>query len=175
MHYSGKERRKYQRYDTETKVHFYIDYRLVTRVKFRVIGECKGKHAAGECSGITRNISAEGMRFSSEKKLKKGDLLCMRIYLPEGGKPIPMTGVVRWSGAVYPKSEEGFKFDSGVKLLRVKGRSVARSIHIDRKYNEPWSIVLDSVFGSFHKFLHKTMLKLKTSYPAAILKAIKQK
>ena len=174
MVYIGRERRKYQRYDTEAQVHFYIDYRLVTKVKFRVIGECKGKSDQCESSGVTKNISVQGMGFKSDKRVKKGNTLCMEVFLPEGGRPIHMCGKVRWCKKIPTSLNEEFKYDTGVKLLTVRGKSVARTIHIDRKYQEPWSIVLDSVFGSFHRFLHKVMKKTKKRSPATIIKALKQ-
>lgn len=170
MAYRGEERRKYQRFDLETRIHFYINYKLITKVKFRVIGERRSKAEAVKCVGITRNISVEGLRFSSEKKLKKDDRLYIELYLPRSRKPIPMTGAVEWSKKVFPYSEEGFKFDTGVRLLTVKGRSVARSIHIDRKYHEPWSIVLDSVLGGFQRSLHRAMVRAKAFIPDVILK-----
>ena len=168
-----RERRKYQRYDLETRVHFFIkDFKLVTKVKFRVFDKDRPRSEIREFSGISRNVSVEGLRFTSAKKLKAGDSLFMKVYLPKSKTPIPMVGEVRWSRKISQSSSETGKYNTGVMLLSVNGRSVARSIHIDRKYNEPWSIVLDSVFGSFHKILHKAILKAKTQSPGVILKAM---
>lgn len=172
MAYRGKERRRYQRYNMETRIHFYVDYELVTKIKFRVIGECKGASGAKKFTGITRNISAEGIRLSSPRKLKRGDKLCLEVYIPRARKPISMVGEVRWSRKMFPSAKRGAGFDTGVRLLTVKGRSVAKSIRIDRKYKEPWSIVLSSVLGGFHKTLHKAMARAKSRSPATILRKI---
>jgi len=155
MAYRGKERRRYERFDMETRV----DYQLVTKVKFRVLDKQEARASAEKCSGISRNISAEGMRFISDKKLRKGDRLKLEVFLPGSRKPIPMSAEVMWSKEIFPYEEGGLKFDTGVRLLRVRSRSVAKSIHIDRKYKEPWSIVLDSILGGFHRSLHKAMVR----------------
>ena len=170
-----KERRKYQRFDLETTIHFYASYELVTKVKFHVLGKSKGKCRIEESLGITRNISAEGMRFSSDKKLKERDNLFIEVFLPQSKKPIQMTAQVKWSKKIFSQLESEFKFDTGVKILSVRGKSVERSIHIDTKYKEPWSIVLDSVLGGFHRSLHKAMVKAKKFSPAAILEAVEPK
>ena len=166
-----RERRKYQRFDLVTKVHFYVDYDLVTKVKFRLIGGRKTACAPGKWVGITRNVSAEGLRFSSDVALKKGDNLFIDLYLPGGRKPILMMGEVMWSKKIASYVNDVFKYDTGVKLLRLRRKSVAKSIHLDHKYNEPWSIVLEEVFGGFRKALHKVMVRAKSSSPAAILNA----
>jgi hypothetical protein len=170
MEFLKKERRKYERYDMKAKVHFRIYYELTTKVKFCLFGEHKGKVRAKEFTGITRNISVEGLCFYSPKKLKKNDTIFIKIYLPESRKPIPMIGQVQWSKKTPAHAKGKFKFNTGVKLLSVRGHSVVRSIHIDRKYKESWSIVLDSVLGGFRRSLHKAMVRAKTISPAVILK-----
>ena len=153
MVYRGKEKRKYQRYSMETKVNFYLNYDLKTKVKFKIINHDKTK--AKKYEGLSRNICAEGMRFCSEKKLRKGDRLFLEVYLPRRSKPIPMIGVVCWSKQVFHNVKDKSRFDTGVELISVKGRSVVLSIHPDYKYHVPWSTVLESVFGGFKKSLHR--------------------
>lgn len=153
MSYHGKERRRYQRYDMEAKMHFYVDYELQTRIKFQVDGENKDRAHAGGYKGVSRNVSANGLRFSSDKKLKKGDKLHIDLYLPKRQRPILMTGQVRWSEKFYCAPSAKYRFDTGVKLLTIKGRSVRQSIYFDREYHVFWSKVLDSVFGGFRKSL----------------------
>lgn len=155
MVFRGKERRKYERYDLETKVHFYVTYNLKTKVSFRVIDGGKCAAIAKKYFGLTRNISAEGIRFASVANLRKGDKLFLEVYLPGMEKPIPMTGQVRWSRQIVPVRKDRCKFDTGVKILTVKNKRVAPTIHFEEHRLVHWSIVLDTVFGEFHKFLHK--------------------
>ncbi|MBU1870042.1 MAG: PilZ domain-containing protein, partial [Candidatus Omnitrophica bacterium] len=103
----SKERRKYQRYDLETKVHFYVkDFNLVTKVRFRKLIDEKDVHMAKEFAGISRNVSVEGIRFCSLKKLKAGESLFIKVYLPKSSKPIPMVGEVRWSKKVISAKDK---------------------------------------------------------------------
>lgn len=155
MNYRGRERRKYERYDLETKVHFFVTYNLKTKVSFLVIDGGKGAGTARKHIGLTRNISVEGMRFGSATELKKGDKLFLEVYLPGMEKPIRMTGQVRWSKKIVPCAKDRFKFDTGVRILTVKNKRVARTIHFEEHRLVHWSIILDAVFGGFHKFLHK--------------------
>jgi Tfp pilus assembly protein PilZ len=145
----------------EARIHFYVDYKLATRVKFKLLGERKGKARAKKYVGLSRNICAEGIRFCSPKKLKIGDRLFIELFLPQRLKSIPMTGQVRWSERIYPTAKGIHRFDTGIRLITVKRKSVVRSIHIDRKYKVAWSIVLDSVFGEFSRYLHRTLPKAR--------------
>ena len=62
-----------------------------------------------------------------------------------------MEGKVRWSKEILPEPAERYKFDRGVKLIVVEDKPVAKTIHYDKEYRVPWSIVLESVFGGFKK------------------------
>jgi hypothetical protein len=155
MAYRGRERRKYERYDMETKVHFYVTYSVKTRVRFRIFGSPKFKAFSDPYIGITRNISAEGLRFSSNVRLQRGNLLFIELFLPGSLKAIPMTGQVRWSKQVLPRLPKLYRFDTGVKLVSLKRKPVRPSIHFEEHKQVHWSVVLDSVFGGFRKFLQK--------------------
>jgi len=148
-----KERRKYNRYDMEVKVNFYVNYALETKVEFQIIEDIKDIARKEKRTGISRNFSSEGMRFSSDEKLKKGDGLFIEVYLPKQQQSIPMTGMVQWSRQAPSGSGERYKFNTGVRLITVKGKSVAETIYNDEKYGISWSIVLESVFGNFKKFI----------------------
>ncbi|MFH1414300.1 MAG: hypothetical protein ABIG56_05590 [Candidatus Omnitrophota bacterium] len=85
-----------------------------------------------------------------------GDYLYIELYLPKLKKPVCMTGQVRWSRMVSPRIKRKYKFDTGVRLISVSGKSVSASIHFDKKDHIFWSIVLDSIFGNFRKLMqHK--------------------
>jgi hypothetical protein len=150
-----RERRKYERYDMETRVHFFVNYDLKTKVEFQVVNGRKVKLVPHKYTGFTRNISAEGMRFSSDVKLKKGERLFLKVYLPGARRSIPMTGEVHWSRLLDPRPKGKYVFDTGVKILTVRKKRVAPTIHFEEHKQVHWSIVPESVFGGFRKFVHK--------------------
>ena len=147
------ERRRYERYDTETKISFVVNYDLNTKVSFRLVKEKSEK--AKEYEGITRNISAEGLRFGSRKKLQELDKLYLELYLPRQKWPIRMTAEVRWSRKLPLKGLKGSTYETGVKLLTIGRIAVSDTIYFDKKYGVYWSGVLESVFGNFKKLIPK--------------------
>jgi len=146
------ERRKYSRYETEVKVYFRVKYNIKTLVKFRILN--RKDPAAEKCSALSHNVSAEGISFSSERQLKTSDRLLLEVYLPDSKNPILMEGEVVWSLCLENKSRPN-EFFTGVKLLKVSGQSVADSIHYDEQNKILWSIVLESIFGSFRTLAQK--------------------
>ena len=148
-----EERRKYERFDTEVKIYFHVDYDIETTVKFQVVDKKKAKASSPKYSALSKNVSAEGLCFTSEKELREYDILLLEVYLPDEKNPILMEGEVRWSQPI--SSNETNKFNAGVKLITVNGRSVAESIYYDKANHVIWSIVLESILGSFKKFAQK--------------------
>jgi hypothetical protein len=149
------DRRKYERYDTEVKIYFRVNYDIKTKVKFQLLNNLGEKLLSEKYFGISRNVGAEGMRFSSNKKLNRGDVLYIEVYLPRQKQPVCMTGEVRWSKEISPYPVKKYKFDTGVKLIDILGKPVAKSIYFDKKHSIVWSIVLESIFGNFRKFVRK--------------------
>ncbi len=150
-----KERRKYERYDTEAKIYFHVNYDIKTKVKFQVLDKEIEKALSKKYSALSKNISAEGLRFSSDKKVKNGDSLYLELYLPKQKKPVCMTGEVRWSKAIPGETGKGHRFDTGVKLITISGEPVSSSIYYDKEHGVIWSAVLDSIFGSFRRLMRK--------------------
>ena len=150
-----KERRKYARYDTEAKIYFRVNYDLKTKVKFQVLRDGKKKHLSRKYLALSRDVSAEGLGFSANKRLTKGDFLYLEVYLPKKKKPVHMRGEVRWARPAFRPRKYSYKFDTGVKLMAVSGEPVAKSIYFDKKNKVIWSGVLDSVFGNFRKIIQK--------------------
>jgi len=146
-----KERRKYVRFDTEVKINFQVSYPLKTRVKFQL--ENGDKLLPPKYSATSRNISVEGLGFSSDKKLKNRDRLYMELYLPKQTSPVCMEGQVKWLRNALVR--EKYKYNVGIKLITVSGKPVRASVYYDKKYGVIWSAVLDSVFGSFRKTMQK--------------------
>ncbi|MGD9015695.1 MAG: PilZ domain-containing protein [Candidatus Omnitrophota bacterium] len=162
-----RERRKYQRYNTEMEVYFRVIYDIRTKVRFQVLDIHKPGHPLKKYFGISKNISVEGLRFVSKKKLKKGDILLLEVYAPNVKIPIQMRGEVRWSRKLLHGPKKKNLFHTAVRLTLVNGRSVADSIHFDVGYKVAWSTVLEAVFGGY-----KTMVK-KLKYSNARRNSVK--
>ncbi len=150
-----KERRRYPRYDTEVKIYFRVHYDLKTKVKFRLINKDSEKFLSKKYFGISKDISVEGLRFSSAKRLRKGNQLYLEIYLPKHREPVWMIGEVRWSKLLSSRSKLTHKYDTGVKLINIMGELVTESIYFDKKYKVFWGSVLNYAFGSFSKLKQK--------------------
>jgi len=154
MNYEKKNKRKYKRYNTEAKIYFDFAYDLETKVEFELIED--EKKARKRYLAVSRNISAEGLCFVSHKDLKEEDKLYMELYLPSVIEPIHMRGKVKWCDAVSESSmyvlgdkKNKQMYHIGVILSVIDGDPVNDSIHFDEEYGVNWSVVLESVFGSY--------------------------
>ncbi len=146
-----EEKRRYERYDTALKIYFDFAYDIKTKVKFQLIDRKKAKTLSPKYSALSKNVSAEGLCFASRKKLQKGDYLNLEVYLPGAVTPVRMQGEVRWSlvmPAAADMTDPG-AYQTGVLLMTVNGESVPETIHYDKEYRLHWSVVLESVLGSF--------------------------
>ncbi len=140
------EQRKYERYDTQVKVYYFVTYDVNTRVRFHILDKARRKSSA-QYSAVSKNVSVEGICFLSGKELHKGDCLFLEVLLPGSKTFIPMEGEVRWCRKAGAKFRT--KFEVGVKLGKVDGQPVEKSIYQDAEYQVVWSIVLESVLGNF--------------------------
>ena len=150
------EKRKYERYDTEVKIHFYVPYNLQTKINFEVKDPPLKESAKKKYEGVSKNISAGGLCFTSDQKLEQGNVLFLEIYLPQTKVPITMEGQVRWCAPSVPKSSGHHHqmYDTGIQASMVNGKPVEGSIYFDQAHQVIWSEVLEVVLGSFSK-LHK--------------------
>jgi len=150
--YKQSERRKYERYPSEAKVYFSVVYDVRTKVKFRVMDKNSERQVFGEkIPAISKDVSAEGMRITCSRELKKGDLLYLEVHKPGISDPINMEGEVRWSQSL---SDSG-RFDIGIRLSTINGRMVTVSVYHDGVNEIVWSSILESVFGDFKKMTQK--------------------
>ena len=143
-----KEKRKYDRYETDVKIDFYVSFDVRTKIDFRVKDPKQGTLSSQKYSAISKNISAEGISFLAEKDLAKEDQLVLDVFIPTANRPIRMEGAVRWCRAI-PVQGKVKSFEVGLKLVSVNGNLVEKSISMDPVHRVIWSIVLESVFGSF--------------------------
>jgi len=96
------EKRKYPRFE------------LKVSAKYKVM-EQKGAFEASR----TRNISAEGLCFESDKKLNIGTCVNLEVDLKDGEKVISLIGEVRWSSAVKAPDSKKTQYLNGVKLIDI--------------------------------------------------------
>ena len=157
MDESKDDRRKYSRYDSELEVYFRTNYDIKTKVKFWIF---KRRNLGQEpkYTAFSKNISAEGMCFYSEHQLKKNEQLSLEVYIPRQKEPILMVGEVKWSEPFSEEDRKAGRFYTGIKLLKVYNKTVAHTIYFDPTYQVVWSIVLESVFGSFRQIAQKKTL-----------------
>ena len=151
------EKRKHPRYATEVKIHFYVPYDLQTKVNFQIMEREPEKNSGEKFVGLSKNISAGGLCFISEKKLQLGDVLALELYLPNAREAIPMQGEVRWCKSSFPGHDLEVQFETGVQLISVRDKAVEKTIYFDHTHQVIWSDVLESVLGSF-SLLHKKVL-----------------
>jgi len=105
MNYS--EKRRFVRLDMNTKLNFQIK-------------EVSGEQVLAEKnSGIVKNLSVEGICFSSEKQLKSGSKIELAIALPGSPSPIEIRGEVVWSRPIEEQKGAKVVFDTGVKLVNI--------------------------------------------------------
>ena len=149
------DRRQYTRYETDLKIQFFVTFDIKTKIHFQVKDKSKAGFSKAKYTAFSRNISAEGLAFRSEKKLEHGDILSLEVFVPSADKPIPMVGEVRWC----TKMKETEEYDTGVKLNEVEGMDVGESIVIDPIHRIAWSIVLETVFGEFKDMMLKKSSK----------------
>ncbi len=151
----SREKRKYNRYDTEVEIYFRVNYDIKTLVKFQLYDTRERLLSTRKYSALSRNVSAQGLCFCSSKKLQRGNFLHLEIYLPKRRNPILMFGQVRWSRVVPSPQKKAQKFVTGIKLIMVDDIRVQDTIHSDKKHRVIWSVVLESILGNFRMFAQK--------------------
>jgi len=142
-------RRRHPRYNTEMDVYFKVRYDINVRVEFQVIGNHRGDEPAPKYFGLCNNVSAEGLLIVSKKQLVKDDLVLLEVYDNAMKNPIRMEGQVRWCGKCPGPSREHDMVYIGIQITSVNGVPVIDSIYFDRKHMVVWSVVLESVFGTY--------------------------
>jgi hypothetical protein len=145
----AKERRRYHRYETQLEVRYSFVYDVKTLVKFQVKDRQTGQALSRKYSALSKNVNVEGLCFTSGKRLKNGDLLHLEVYVPGAREPVHMEGGVMWSKPDSFEPQDENKFDTGVRLFTVQGRDVQGSLFFDEANKLYWSVILESIFGSF--------------------------
>ena len=152
MENSLPNQRKFERYETQAQIYFCFSYDINAFVKYSLLDKIKHKIISKKYLALGKNVSAQGLCFASHQQLTVGDMLSMEVFLPGTKQPIPMEGEVRWSKALLNNPKHPHRFDTGIKVVTVNGESVEATIHQDETYQLIWSVVLESVLGSYRIF-----------------------
>ena len=150
--------RTYERFDKKAKAFLYFNYDFTSKIDFLDAAEMESD-PANKYPACSKNVSAEGLCFTSFKKLKAGETVRLAMYLKEDVPPIEMEGEVKWSQVVHPgfddEEEKDVLFDTGIRLLSVEGKPVPDSIYYDDTYHVIWSNALESILGSCKKTMNE--------------------
>lgn len=74
---------------------------------------------AQRVSAIVKNISVEGMCFTSEKEFPNGEEIDLEVFLPGEAKPLCITGQVVWVRKIEAEDQKVI-FETGVKLFTLE-------------------------------------------------------
>ena len=96
------ERRRYPRFE------------LKVSAKYKIIQQ-EGVFEASK----TRNISAEGLCFESDKKLDIGTRVNLEVDLKDGEGVVSLIGEVRWLSTVKAPDSKKTRYLNGVKLIDI--------------------------------------------------------
>lgn len=97
MKKAKEEHRRFQRFDTFVNVHF------------KYHGE-----PAKEVSGLTGDLSRNGLKLYADEKLMEGTLLDLVIEIPDDPKPVKAHGEVVWCHTSHEKTS---RYSVGVRFL----------------------------------------------------------
>jgi c-di-GMP-binding flagellar brake protein YcgR len=68
--------------------------------------------------GTTRDISAQGMQLLTSDKIKPGDKLDLKIFLPEALNPAHIRGVAVWSKE--PEAAKSHSYNAGIDFEKIE-------------------------------------------------------
>ena len=147
MNPKSSEQRKFKRYSTEVEGLFQVAYPLSTSINFQIIDQESGELHTSKYSAVSKNVGVEGVCFTTSLRLRQGEHLYLEIFVNGKKDPIPMEGQVRWSRQCLPTSGPERQFDTGIKIITVKGQPVSETFEKDKADQVIWSGVLRTIFG----------------------------
>ncbi len=145
-----QDKRKFDRVPIGTDVFFQLSFEVKTQVNFQIVDRDLNRPLSRKYLALSKNVSIEGLCFSSLKKLEEGELLVIEIVSPASKQPVRMKGLVRWSRKLTPPEFDDNKFDTGVKIIEISGRPLDATYTRDAEKKVVWSGVLEAVMGNFH-------------------------
>jgi len=89
------------------------------KVNFQTQDKTKPGQLAQKVAAIVKNISVEGMCFTSEKELTPGEEINLEVFLPGDNMPLRIDGEVIWNNKAETNDERA-EFETGVKLFTLE-------------------------------------------------------
>jgi hypothetical protein len=96
-------------------------------VEYRI---CHEREVNG--SSCAKDLSREGMRFATSKKIERGTLVDIKFLLPGEPRPVYLTGEVAWTSAAEEEIDPGYMI--GIKFFKINNFDRARLL--DHAYTE---------------------------------------
>lgn len=90
----SRERRKFKRFDAYMNVQY----------------RSQESHQSSEGSGLSKDLSREGIKVNTDRALQTGTLVDLEIRLPDDTRPVKTTGKVMWSKPAEGGYESGLSF-----------------------------------------------------------------
>ena len=149
MNPEHSEQRKFKRYTTEVEGLFQVAYPLITNVNFQIIDQESGELHTSKYSAVSKNVGVEGICFTTSFRLNQGEHLYLEVFVNGKKDPIPMEGQVRWSRQCLQTTGKERQFDTGIKIITVKGQPVSETFQKDKADQVVWSGVLRMIFGEY--------------------------
>jgi len=147
MNPKSSEQRKFKRYTTEVEGLFQVAYPLITNIHFQIIDQESGEFHTSKYSAVSKNVGVEGLCFTTGFRLSQGEHIYLEVFLKGKNDPLPMEGQVRWSRQSLLTSGKERQFDTGIKIISVKGQPVLETFEKNKADQVVWSGVLRMIFG----------------------------
>ncbi|MDP2920877.1 MAG: PilZ domain-containing protein [Candidatus Omnitrophota bacterium] len=96
-----REKRKFIRFNVALKVAYIVQ-----------------KDPKLEKTGVTKDVSAQGMQLLAGEKLAPGEKLDLKIFIPDALNPAHIKGIVLWSKALEPG--KSYTFSAGVDFKKIE-------------------------------------------------------
>src|SRR3989338_3547196 len=139
------ERRKSSRYGSNRGASFKLIYDVQTQIKYQIIDAQGERILSRKYQGLSQDVSAEGLRFTSSERLNKGDVLRIEFYTQENDKPVILDAQVRWCRPNAVSSYSGNRFETGVMVVSVNTIMVAETVCFDKTKGVIWSVVMEAL------------------------------
>jgi len=98
----------------------YVRLNVANEVNFRVRDKKTAEPLKAKTPGVSKDISMEGICFSTEKQLEPGTKLDLEIMLSSESEPLILKGEVKWSRPLEAQANLKAMFETGVQLLTIQ-------------------------------------------------------
>lgn len=143
----SSELRKFKRYTTEVEGLFLAAYPLVTSINFQIIDQESGDFHTSKYTAVSKNVGVEGLCFTTNFRLNQEEHIYLEVFVKGKKDPVPMEGQVRWSRQCLSTLGKDRQYDTGIKIISVKGQPVSETFEKNKADQVVWSGVLRMIFG----------------------------